>query len=110
MNRSQIPGFLTEDRVALLPSETRTRTGVLIKRWLDGDSVAMERVAASHLGPLQRSARRHPLRRLLRADNDPDDIAGDTWLRVPKSHVLSRFQDRGPGSLRRRLQIDPITT
>ena len=86
-----------------LEPETHTGTGVLIERWLGGDSEARERVAASHLGPLRSSAWHHPLRRKLRVGTDPDDIASDAWLRILRSPVLNRFRDRGRGSLRKLL-------
>jgi RNA polymerase sigma-70 factor (ECF subfamily) len=76
-------------------------TGKLLEQALQGDVAAQAAVFGPHRAQLLAQTRGHPLMRFLRQTTTPDDLVDEVFLRALGSGLLQRFEDRGPGSLRK---------
>ena len=87
------------------PLPEGVRTEKLIERALAGDREAERLLFEPHHGWLIAKARRHPSTREVerRSSWTPEDLAQEVIRRMLDSGLLNRFEDHGPGSLRRAL-------
>ena len=67
--------------------------------WLSGDAEAARGLFARHRDELLARAQTHRLMRPLRRHVTPEDVVDEVFLRALSSGLLTRFEDRGKGSL-----------
>jgi len=67
--------------------------------WLAGDAEAARALFARHRDELLTRAQAHRLMRSLRRHVTPEDVVDEVFLRALSSGLLTRFEDRGKGSL-----------
>ncbi len=91
-----VPCLLRSGRTVM--TET-TLTRELLERLLAGDLDAERRLFEAHRERLLAGARRHSLFRRLRSLVSADDVVQEVLWRSLSSRLLSRFEDRGRGSL-----------
>lgn len=85
------------------PDPVRTRH--LLERALAGDRACESRLFGELSIVLRHEARAHRLMPLLRRSASEEDVVNEAWVRFYSARAYERFEDRGPGSLRRFLVV-----